>query len=390
MAYDPLSGIRTSPAPAPVTPNVAYRPESGTTISGYTSISEYVDRAVANMPSDLAGKFAGYEYSADKKLRRARYHDGRGGFTYGPWESNPDYKDTQKKTVTYAMLDELLKSYNITGLATTLEDIRKEYPDASTEDILFLLQFDSRYNAKFNERFKANAQRQAAGLTVLKPDTYIKLEQGYKKIFDNYGLTSFNNQSYYDSLIAGDLDVTEVTNRVTLAFDRVLGDKEITSAFKKFYPSLTASDIVTGMLDPKNQYPALERKVKAAEIGGAALRQNLMAFESATTEEQRNVPFSNVTRATLGAETLAGQGVSKSTAETQYKAIAELLPAAEKLSSIYGDTTEQYGLLEAEQERLQGLASAARKRQKISELELMQFKKTSGLAKGALSSQLNI
>ena len=68
------------------------------------------------------------------------------------------------------------------------------------------------------------------------------------------------------------------------------------------------------------------------------------------------------------------------------KSIAEFLPTAEKLSSIYGGTEQQYGRLEAEQERLQGLASAQRKRQRLSELEMAQFTGRSGLGKGALKA----
>lgn len=294
------------------------------------------------------------------------------------------------KSITYSMMEELLKKYNIQGLASVLDQIRSEYPEASTDDVLFLLQFDSRYNAKFNERFKANAQRSAAGLTVLKPDTYLAMEQGYKKVFNQYGLIDFDNQDYYDSLISADLAVTEVTDRVNMAFDRVLNDTAVSDAFTKFYPSVTKAKIVTAILDPKKQAPAIERQVKAAEIGGAALRQNLMASEFAATETQANVPFTNVTRGTVGADVLGQQGVTKAQAEAQYKSIAEMLPTAEKLSSIYGGTAEQYGLLQAEQEKLQGLASAARKRQQLTSLEIAQFGKQSGLGKGALRSTTNI
>jgi hypothetical protein len=294
------------------------------------------------------------------------------------------------KSITYSMMEELLKKYNIQGLASVLDQIRSEYPEASTDDVLFLLQFDSRYNAKFNERFKANAQRSAAGLTVLKPDTYLAMEQGYKKVFNQYGLVDFDNQDYYDSLISADLAVTEVTDRVNMAFDRVLNDTAVSDAFTKFYPSVTKAKIVTAILDPKKQAPAIERQVKAAEIGGAALRQNLMVSEFAATEAQANVPFTNVTRGTVGADVLGQQGVTKAQAEAQYKSIAEFLPTAEKLSSIYGGTAEQYGLLQAEQEKLQGLASAARKRENIRALEIAQFGKRSGLGKGALGSTTNI
>lgn len=339
-----------------------------------------------------AGTFAGWEYSADKKQRRARYHDGRGGFYFGAFEANPDYQEEEKKKVSniaYDTIEKILESYRITGLASVLEAIRDEYPEASSDDIITLLQFDDRYNAKFNERFAANVKRQKAGKPVLSPGEYLQLEQAYEKVFNSYNLPSFKSQSYYDNFILSDVDPTEVTDRVQLAYDRVLNDDPVTRAFKQFYSSLGFSDIVSGMLDPVNQLPALQQKVKAAEIGGAALRQGLAASEMATTPVT-SMGFANVTTGTLGADVLGRQGLTKEEAESGYSAIAQILPTAEKLSSIYGGREDQYGRLEAEQERFQGLASAQRKRLQLTGLETAQFKKSSGLGKGALSSQLNV
>ena len=291
--------------------------------------------------------------------------------------------------VAYDTIQKILESYRITGLASVLESIRDEYPEASSTELLTLLQFDSRYNAKFNERFAANVVRQKAGKPVLSPGEYLKLEQAYSKVFESYNLPKFNTQDYYDKFIVADTDPTEVTERVQMAYDRIMGDEPVLSTFKKFYSSLGLGDIVTGMLDPANQLPALQQKVKAAEIGGAAVRQGLTASELATTPET-TAGYSNVTTGTLGADVLARAGLTKAQAEAGYEKIAQVLPTGEKLSSIYGKTADQYGRLEAEQEQLQGLASAARKRQKLSELEVAQFKKSSGLGRGALETITNI
>ena len=188
--------------------------------------------------------------------------------------------------VAYDTIQKILESYRITGLASVLESIRDEYPEINSTELLTLLQFDSRYNAKFNERFAGNVARQKAGKPVLSPGEYLKLEQAYEKVFTSYNLPKFKSQSYYDSFIVSDVDPTEVTERVQLAYDRIMGDDPVLSTFKKFYSSLGFSDIVTGMLDPVNQLPALQQKVKAAEIGGAALRQGLVPSELAATEAQ--------------------------------------------------------------------------------------------------------
>ena len=305
--------------------------------------------------------------------------------TFGTPTKTPAKKEIVPN-VAYDTIQKILESYRITGLASVLDTIRDEYPEINSTELITLLQFDPRYNAKFNERFAGNVARQKAGKPVLSPGEYLKLEQAYEKVFTAYQLPVFKTQAYYDSFIVADIDPPEVTERVQLAYDRVLGDIPVKTAFQKFYTALEFSDIVAGMLDPVNQLPALQQKVKAAEIGGAAIRQGLTASELAATEAQANVGYTNVTRGTLGADVLAREGVTKAEAEAGYKDIAQILPTAEKLSSIYGGTEQQYGRLEAEQERLQGLASAQRKRQRLTELEMAQFKKSSGLGKGALKA----
>jgi hypothetical protein len=302
-----------------------------------------------------------------------------GGDSGGSQQPPASGGSTVIPNIAYDTIAKILESYNITGLATVLESIRKEYPEADSNDLITLLQFDSRYNTKFNERFSANAARQKAGMKVLSPSEYLAMEQGYKKTLDAYGLTTFKTQSYYDKFITNDLAVTELTDRVSLAYDRVLNDTNVGNAFKKFFPSLTTTDIVTGMLDPVNQFPTLERKVKAAEIGGAALRQGLTASELSTAAE-KSAAYSNVTSSTLGADVLGQQGVTKAAAEAGYANIAMELPVAEKLSSIYAKQADQYGRLEAEQAQFQGLASAKRAKERLINLELGTFSGSSGRA----------
>lgn len=312
---------------------------------------------------DSKGKIIGYDIV---------YSDGTTGF-----EPNPDYKaedDKKVSNVAYDTIEKILQSYRITGLASVLESIREEYPEISSDDIVTLLQFDDRYNAKFNERFAANVDRLKAGKPVLSPGEYLKLEQGYAQVLNAYNLPTFNTQKYYDTFIKSDLDVTEVTDRVQLAYDRVLSDDPVNSAFKQFFPSLGLGDIVTGMLDPVNQLPALQRKVKAAEIGGAALRQGFKDISETATSM------------TVGADVLAQQGLTKAQAEAGYQTIAQELPQAEKFSSIYGSQTESYGRLEAEKEQLQGLASEERKKKRLIALEAAQFGGDSGTSKASVNT----
>ena len=353
----------TAKAPAPVVP-----PMSGVARGEYTTAETGI--GIPSTPSGVSGGVSTYVEPTTVQNNQP---------------ITPS-KQAFVPNVAYDTISSILENYGISNLASVLETIRKEYPEANSDDIMTLLQFDPRYNAKFNERFSANAARQKAGYKVLSPAEYLAMEQGYKKIFDAYGLTKFKTQDYYNSFISGDVKVTEVADRVSLAYDRLLNDIPVQNAFKSFYSSLVTSDIVSAMLDPQNQYPALERKVKAAEVGGAALRQGLTTSELATTPET-TTGYSNVSTAMLGADVLAQQGVTKAKAEQAYSQIAQVLPTAEKLSSIYGGVTDQYGRLQAEQEQLQGLASAKRKREQITALEAAAFSKGVGTTRTSLAGR---
>lgn len=395
-----------TPAPAPVNQRESRVPAPaftqtlnlyGTPTTSARTVSQQpvVSRSTtAKTDAQINAELAAVQAGLDEILKNveafgASYGAG-GGATGGggviqqqPIVSTPAKKEVIPN-VAYDTIQKILESYRITGLASVLETIRDEYPEISSTELITLLQFDPRYNAKFNERFAGNVARQKAGKPVLSPSEYLKLEQAYEKVFTAYMLPAFKTQAYYDSFIVADVDPPEVTERVQLAYDRVLGDIPVKTAFQKFYTALEFSDIVAAMLDPVNQLPALQQKVKAAEIGGAAIRQGLTASELAATEAQANVGYTNVTRGTLGADVLAKEGVTKQQAEKGYQTIAGILPEIEKLSSVYGKTEAQYGRKEAEQEIFQGLASAARKREKITELEKAQFARRSGLGKGAL------
>jgi hypothetical protein len=156
-------------------------------------------------------------------------------------------------------------------------------------------------------------------------------------------------------------------------------------AFRRFFPQLTAGDLVGAMLDPAEQLPALQRKVIAAEIGGAAIEQGLNV--SLAAESIQSKRYSNLQTGTVGAEALQQAGVEKDVAQAGYEKIAMDLPTMEKLSSIYGTTLEAYTQKEAEQEQLLGLASAARKKQQIIAREAAQWQGSAGTTKGSFSTQ---
>lgn len=284
----------------------------------------------------------------------------------------------------FAGLIALLTSYGIDGIANMVDKVIADYPESDGEEILNLLRYDQRYNKPYMDRFAGNAARMKKKLPLLSESDYLKQELGYSKMFKSYGLTNLDNREQYTRLISEDIDIDEATTRVSLAYNRVLKAEPSTmNAFRRFFPMLSNQDLVAAMLNPEEQLPALERKVQSAEIGGAALRQSLIAELADITTT--SAMYSNVRAGTIGAGTLETAGVSPATAVAKYEKIATELPTMEKLSSIYGSTLDQYGQREAEQADLLGLASAKRKKERLVAREAAQFQGTAGTARGSLA-----
>lgn len=288
-----------------------------------------------------------------------------------------------------AALDAILSSLaavGVEGLAGVMNQIREEYPDISSEDALLLLKFDPRYNKPYMTRFAGNKMRMDAGLAPLDDREYLANEAAYNKIFSSYGLTQFANRTEYARQIGNRVAPEELAQRISAGYDRLQkGAPETLKAVTTLYPELTNKDLLGYVIDPENQLPAIMRKVQAAEIGGAALAQNLTI--GLTTAPTTTSGYTNVARKGLTVDELLAQGVDLESARRGYKAVAEVLPTAEKLSAIYGDTMEQYGRQQAEEEQFKGLASARRKREQLTEREIAAFSGEAGMGRGALGRE---
>ena len=372
-AYKALS--ISNPNPTQVASQVSLLNQGLVTQTGVSqqAVTAYNAQEVSRTPVlDEAGNVTGWTVVTK---------DGKSSFV-----SNPAYQTEAAKTgnVAFDIVASVFKSYGIDGLATQMSKIRSLYPEISSADLVTMLKYDARFNTPYLTRFSGNAERIKAGMTPLDEGTYLNQEAGYKKIFDSYGLTTYANQSTYAKLIAGDISIDEANTRVSAAYGRVLGDKNTLDAFKQFYPEISTADLAAYVLDPKIAMNAIQGKVTTAEVGGQALAQGLQTAVSATTFAPETVGFENITRGTLGAG--AASGMTKAQAQAAYGAVAEVLPTAEKLSSIYAGQLDQYGQLQAEQEQIHGLASAKRARQALAQAEAAQFSGQSGTSKGSFSS----
>ena len=125
------------------------------------------------------------------------------------------------------------------------------------------------------------------------------------------------------------------------------------------------------VLDPEKALTDINKKITAAEIGGAALGAGLAI---------------GATRA----EELGAFGVSKAQAQQGYQTIAELLPTAQKLGQIYAKQgLGFYDQSTAEKEvfGISGAAEAAKKRKQFTQLETAQFSGQVGTSGSALARE---
>lgn len=269
----------------------------------------------------------------------------------------------------FSIVEGILKNYDMKGVADSIAKIRKDYPEIASDDILALLKFDTRYNAPYLERFAGNAELIKKGLPTLNDEAYLKVEKEYEKIFKSYDVGSLANRQMYAKLIGNSMDAVDVTGRLKVGYERLKADKNIETAFRQFYPSLSNGDIVAAMLNPEEMLPALERKAAAAEIGGSYLAQGLKAsMESA--------------------ESLAAYGITKAGAQAGVRYIAQALPRGQFLSEISPETGVKYTQKTAEDITFKKDVKAQQQEDIIKAKEIARFGGTSGtIGSKSLASQ---
>jgi len=289
-----------------------------------------------------------------------------------------------KKMDAIAAISALLSSYGIGDLSGPItEAVQKGY----TGDTIQLIMQDPNSSdplaLAFQKRFPANKARLAAGKSVLSAGEYLAAERTYTQIMQSYGVANLAVKDTLNSFISNDISATEVSDRVSLAVDRVKNADPFTkAALAEYYPSLNQTDIVGALLNPAEGLPALKRKVTIAEIGGAAAVQGLKTGLSTTSGVQSG--YEGVQTGSLGAEALVQFGITQEQARKGYQYVADVSPRAEFLSSISGG--EDYTRLQAEQEAFLGLASAKRARESIIGQEQARFNASSGNAPGSFST----
>ena len=265
--------------------------------------------------------------------------------------------------------DLLLEEFNRYGLGGLVEGIKGLVQEnvSPSEFTLRLRQTDA-----YKKRFAANAQRIAKGLGAISEAEYIGLEDQYQNIMRQYGLPDtyytkgdMGRQEGFEKFIANDISSVELEDRIQTAQNRVINaNPEVARALKEFYPDITNGDILAYTLDPKNAIKNIQRKVTAAEIGGAAMGQGLQT-------------------SLARAEELTAAGIDKAAAQQGFQTVAEVAPRGGQLAEFYKESPYTQATAEQEVFNLAGSAEAARKRRKLTALETAAFSGQAGV--GALA-----
>jgi hypothetical protein len=288
-------------------------------------------------------------------------------------EQNAALAAAEKKEKAQSIYDTVTSELTRLGLSSLITPLKNLFESGITEGESLRLALSQ--TPEYQTRFSANAARIAAGLSALSPAEYIQLEDQYQNVMRNYGLPATyytkdttGKQVGFEELLGGDVSATELEERLIAGQERVLkSNPEVLQAIKDFYgDSITDGNILAYALDPKNALKDIQRKVAAAEIGGAALAQKLATSAA-------------------GAEELVGYGVTKAQAQQGFADVAQMAPRGSALSEIYNEAPYNQATATAEVFGTAGAAEATRKRKRLTGLEQATFGGQSGLAQGALA-----
>jgi len=272
-------------------------------------------------------------------------------------------------TDAFAGLSDLFASYGLGDLSDDITTLMKKGKTAN--QALMMLKYDPLFNQAYTARFAGNKTRIANGLNALSEANYIQNENAYAETLKAYGLGNMLstdrkvNEAKFAQYIANDMSPTEFNDRIKTASDNVINtDPQVMATFKQYYGGLTNSDLVAYFLAPDETLPLLKQKANAAQIGTAAQEQGFMnAAGGSNVSQERAMQLS-----LMGVNQPGGVG-----AASGYQSVAEVLPAGQKLSSIYKEAGINYDQTAAENEFLLQNAAAQKQRKGLASLERGSF-----------------
>lgn len=268
-----------------------------------------------------------------------------------------DFTDEQQSA--FDLMADLLNQYGLGSLRGELQNIILGGIQDPAQ-----IQLQLQDTQAWKQRFVGNEKLRQAGLPVLSVAEYLSVERSYAQIMKNYGLPQgfYDDPADFGDFIGGSVSPNELQTRVQMHAD--LANREDPAIVQQLQSmGLTKGDILAHFIDPSRALPLLQQKYQTALIGGAARR-------------------AGVTPTTAYAQHLADIGISEQQATQGYAQIAEDLPGAELLGSIYNDEIAQSDL---ERETFDGDGSVTRRKKRLASQERAAFQGSAGVGQGSLS-----
>ena len=225
----------------------------------------------------------------------------------------------------------------------------------------------------YQDRFKGNFDRLAAGKTLLSEGQYLQNEIEYEKVMKSYQAGGLATRNNFAQLIANDVSVDEVTDRFSGAYTRVqnaitTNDKALVDELRKLYPGITDNEIANSILLGSECSKYLKSKLDIADIRAAETETGI--------------------KSTFGAERLAAEGLSRSQARVGLSKIAQQETGLNQASKMFGESNTEGIRQELEQENLLGITSKRTKR--LASQARAQFGGQSGISAGSLKKKTQV
>ena len=225
----------------------------------------------------------------------------------------------------------------------------------------------------YQDRFKGNFDRLAAGKTLLSEGQYLQNEIEYEKVMKSYQAGGLATRNNFAQLIANDVSVDEVTDRFSGAYTRVqnaitTNDKALVDELRKLYPGITDNEIANSILLGSEGSKYLKSKLDIADIRAAETETGI--------------------KSTFGAERLAAEGLSRSQARVGLSKIAQQETGLNQASKMFGESNTEGIRQELESETLLGITSKRTKR--LASQARAQFGGQSGISAGSLKKKTQV
>lgn len=217
----------------------------------------------------------------------------------------------------FVALETLFTQY---GLGSLVKSIFNFIQNGYSQDTITLM---LQQTPEYQQRFAGNAIRQKNGLAILSPAEYLATEASYYQTVKAAGLPEnfYNSPSDWVNWIGNDVSPTEVQSRVQMAQTATeQAPQDLVQALGQM--GVPKSSLVAYFLDDTKALPILQTQFNAAQIGAAALRNNLVMDPGRATQ-------------------FANMGISVDQANQAYQQIGQTLPTLEELGRVYNQNYNQ-------------------------------------------------